>query len=772
VANLKEECKKAVLDANGFMDSDLFDTIEQDILDIQNAHKGDAKGERKAIMKYVEDSEYEIKYKSKRILEDMIKTQKALVKVTAGGNWKQAKKNFHNFFNGDNSIESSQLSLYATYDQGFTGTLKDKGVHDLFVSGKVDGLIHEQIYNRANNKPDVSNPDVVKIADTIKQVNDRIHADMNNAGLSVKYRRDYSVPQHWDADIIRSTSLEDFTVAFKRDVDLKKTFAESVLAKGEEGINAAIEDMHTQMGKSTNVWNTDDLMGKLSYKNKLKSRKIEFNDGKTQHNFLGEFGRQGYLYDAFRSHMHNSSKLVPNTMAMGTNPGNTWDRLLKSYGKTFHAKGISSDDITKAIGKAQEAYLDVVAPVYTPSGTADRMVNGLRALTTFKLGSSVFTAAYDINSTALHATVNSGMSQAESYFRSFQAFAKTLKKEQRDMIAQVMNTQQYFIDSGLAMGYSKGDFETGFDMVTKATSMFHKWTGVPLQTQLSRLSGALVQGNILKKIFNSDFAKLNDFELAGLKRYGISEADHALINKNVKGTGGMIGAGHVAELDGKLFDANPIKAARMKQELYMKMSNYVNDAVLAGTPTPRSKTRVALLKSRGNNSPEVRMASNLITQFKETALKIAMDNVSAYNKISDIGGAGRANREVMAYMTMGFVSYYLIENAKRLLYNKPTLDQEFAEGGDGTFKKLFFDYLNRSSVLPLVTDGAEAGLSKSPFKTLSGFLAGPNVAALGDTMQLAGSTFMPSRSTDLRKEGGRFLKRHIVPSSWLPVKAL
>lgn len=757
---------------------DKFKFVPQDVaerLDNQIAALMKKYPERKdfnvAFEKFLKDESYNLEWSSANLIQNKLKEQKLSAKVLESGDFKKSSQALLDIIEGDNGAESTYRMMLGWYTGQLKSGLKRIGLEDEFYSGAKDSAIRQQVFNKANNLPDVADKDAVKIAEVLKKINDSLYNDLRAAGLNVRYRNDFIIPRIYDDVKMREVGFDAWRDELlgvegvkEGKLDRVKTFSDEIINQGKE--EEALKEMYDSILDTRRIVSAtdDDLINKKSHMNMLKGRKLEFKDGGMEHEFFEKFGRGGNLAESFDLHLDKTAKTYANVERFGTDPGKTWEGIKRNF-ESAYAGSVTDDQMLATLKKAEKAFKNVVNPPLSGATKLDRAINMVRGLQSFsKLGSSIFMAGYDINATGLQYALRSGENQAKGYIKAFKKFMQVAKmsKEQRIELAERLRTQIHFNDMAIVAGGHKGDYDTGFDRINRAFTRAYKLTGVPQQTELSRLTNAALQAENVFKMANAK--KLNDLQLHWKKTYGFTDKDLAILRSHTpkKGEPSLISPQDVMELDLKRFDADPNVAAKIQRDLHDKVGRYIDDAVQKGTPTPTARTKRQMLKSR-ETDPNVRAISNLVMQFKETAWKIATDNIDAYKTFAQVGGKARANREVFMYMTMGFISYGLIDSIRRELFNQKSIWEELESGNKDAFRNIFFDYLNKSSALPLVTDLADSATSPYYGNNVTNYLGGPTLGMMEDALKIYKN---PSQKTT-----GRFVRRHMFPTNHFLVKA-
>ena len=776
-----ESCSVQIKKAFSDLSDDDLAEIEQDLDVLDEVFKDDPKAKRKALGEYVKDHSADLKYKNAAIIRNKVKQTRLVRSIVEGTeDLATAEKMFLNLLEGNNSVETAYRVYHTKYTSQFHTALLESGLDREFASGEYDKLVYQQAYNKANGLADVDDPTAVQIYNVIKAVNNSMWEDMNMAGLDVRYRKDFLVGRHVDVNALILAKEQPFVDdLYHNMLNLEKTFSPATLAKGEAEMKKILSEMYKDMIESRRAVQTNlkDMGPKKSYTKHLKSRKLEFRDGGIEFEYSQKYGAGKSLKEQIVLNLDRSAKTVANVEMLGTDAGVTFSKIADALDKKFTRGATKAEladaknKIARAVSKADAAFKEVVAPPHAPTTKLDNAINFVRGLQAFtKLGSSVITAAYDINTTALQYAVRTGESQFKAYFKAFAEFTKiaTMSNAEKKRLAEMLNTQVWFNDPAVALGGHKGDYTTKFDVINDFFTKAYTLTGVPFQTESSRLVNASLQSHAFTKMIKKGFDKLDNLEALAVKEYGMTPEQFDFIKALAKEDKdmGYLTPKNIMEIE--LTDVMEYagidsikKARRLRNDAYNAMAKYIDDAVHKGTPTPTAKTKRQMLKSRNHNEL-VRSVANLTMQFKETAWKIAVSNFEAFSKFNQAHGGVRAGKEVAMYMTMGFVSYTMIESAKRALFNEQSLFEEFENGDQNTMRNMAFDFLNKSSLAPVVSDFAEAATSPYRGRDLQHYALGPTAGMIQDAVDAA--------TNPTRKNVGRAAK-HVLPMNYWLSKA-
>jgi hypothetical protein len=482
-----------------------------------------------------------------------------------------------------------------------------------------------------------------------------------------------------------------------------------------------------------------------------------------------EFSGHQTLGEAFDLQMQQNAKVAANTMLLGVKPDKAFAVIKNAVEREFQGT-VDRSELHSALNKAHSAYLNVTAPPATPTTTTDKMVNLVRGLMAFsKLGSSIFAATWDLNSTALQYAVHTGESMFKAYGKTFVEFAKTLEKAGRGTLREFgedVGVNLHFNDPAIAFGGNVGDYDTGFDAVNRFFHRASYFTGVPHQTISSRGTGGSMMSQAFQKMLNN-VDNLNKFQMLALEEYNLSIDDLRLIrdNTNPDGDWGFITSKNVREIDLAKFDAGSTSAAMKKrQELWAKYNAYIDAAVQYGTPTPTAQTRRHLGKAADN---PYRALFSLIMQFKETAWKIGMGNKKALERYYAASGAKGTSIALAEYTALAGASYFAIEYTKAALFNQRTPGERWA---DGERREVAFDFVNKASFIPVISDAVDQGTSPYYGNNIVNYLAGPTGGMAIDAFNV-GKSLASDRQGATTKAAWKFARRNVLPSNWVPAKA-
>jgi len=755
-----------------------LEKLEEQIQDLMTYYVGDRGSMRKEFQGILDDFKADSRTRAVQGVANIIKERRLLEELIVSSSFKDASDGLLNLYEGNNSIETHYRTNSNHYSKVLYSRLHDRGVSKRFSKGELDEAIHIEAYNRANNKESVSDPDAVAAYEAIKDTNNVIYEDMRLAGMDVRYRRDFLVSQNHNAEKMLNVvdgnpakSKEVWINYILDNIDKSETFTNATLPKLDgngkvvhEGTEKAVlGKMYDGIIDGQRATSVDDT-GSKNYLNSFKSRKLIFKDGTASYNYSQKFGNGQSLAESMQYQIDRSAKTVANVSILGTRAGITHQNLKQAYTKKFQGTS-TRGKIERNLSKIEKAYKEVVAPPHAPATLLEKGVNFMRGLSAFsKLGSSIFSALWDVNSSAAMYYVRTGESQIKGYvdaiFSSTELLANPTKMRE---LGEALNVNIWFNDMAIAMGGHKGDYDSGYNWVNKVFNEASKWTGVPYQTKISRVVNGILQAKSFQKMIDN-VDNLNNLQKLALDEYKIKPDDLKLIGKhaNKHDSLGAITPSSILEMPLSVFGGNAGSATKKRSELHRKMSNYIDDAVQKGTPTPTAKAKRHLFKSRSEN--ELRIIATLTMQFKETAWQILLSNKENLMKTYQANGVSGATRFVGEYAMLGFVSYMGIEYIKAKAFNKDDPFERFARGGDSA-KEMFLDYMNKASFAPVLSDAATAAMSKYPSSNLTSYVAGPSMGSLSELGKVAGAK-------DSIKAGRKWVSRNAFPSTHIGLKAL
>jgi len=745
--------------------------LEADIHELKTRHGTDRKAineEFKDILKkYAEDSQYN----SVRIIQDKIKLSETKKSLFVKGELKKTAKNLRNFYTGNNGIETHIRTMSTKLENMWHGGLKKLELEDEMISGDFDKAIYQVADDISKGKAPTGDATSVALHTHLKRLNDVIWGKMKESGLDVRYRRDFLTKRTYDVEKMMNfgETLAESKSMWVKDMqdnflDMKETFSEASL--GSDGrTDDVLGQIFDDIVDNRTSFTTLGIDGQKSSLGLLKGRKLVFKDGNAEFDFNAKFGEGKSLYENSVINMRRAAKTIGQTERLGTRPDKGHADIMKSFGEMAKtSKDFNLKEFDGLVTKIDERYKAVVAPEHLPSSALEKGINLARGLQAFtKLGSSIFAAAYDINSTAVQYALKSGESQTSGYIKGFVEFAKrTYNPAEQRELAELLNVNILFNDAAISMGGHKGDYDTGVNMINRMFAKGATLTGVPFQTKISRLTNASLMAKTFNMMLTKPFESLNKLQLKSLADYNLSKADLGFINTHSKKSfDGMVTPHDINKIPLEAFDTNPSLAYKKRGELFQKYASYIDDSVQKGTPTPTMETKMNLFKG-AQEKPMTRHVANLAMQFKETAWHILRANKDAFETVLEEQGAAYAARGVAEYMMLGMISFMAIEQTKAALFGRKGPYEKFNEGGD--MRDLFFDYINKSSVLPVLSDAVDQGTDDYFGNNLRNYVAGPTFAMADEALKIFGSN-------NKGKSAKRFARKHLLPSNWIPYKA-
>lgn len=702
-------------------------------------------------------------------LNDVIKTKKIdamvdSVAMNADGTLdaKKATKALVDMLDGDNSVDTTQRNFSNKIKSMFKRSMIEGDIEKTLREGSLDRDVFVDMYDmyitKTKNKP--TNELVGKAIGAFKKTNDFVHNMTVRSGAKIGYIDGYLLKQgNYDQSKLIDFGRDAFVEKMGKALNLEESFSASKLAAFEadpKELDRILGEIFDDMTKSkVSKLFGEDVQGK-SYKSKLKSREFVFKDGESAWDVDQLFGREGKLIERFENQIESNATFIANTQVLGVNASKNLARVVDRL-----KSKMNSDDFNIMINKVNSAYVNTVAPPHSPTTTLGKTVNTARAMGAFsKLGSSVITASYDVLPSALQYAVHSGNGIIKSFGESVATFAKLagngitggdVANQVSEMLGVIMHIDP-LISMGLAPSQAKNFLgQKG----NKLLSSFSTFTGVPLQTRYSRAVGAVLHAKNFASIVDGN---VNAYQLENvIKRYGFTPEDMKILSAmqktEIAGTK-IINPSDIFEIDG-------INATHA-QEIFTKYTNYIDDVVHKNTPTPTARTKRQMKKGY-DQEQTTRELMNLAGQFKETAWKLLGDNAQAMQSIHTVGGKGAVAASGIELATVSAITYMAIEQARAVMFNRASPIEKLQ---DGEYKKTAMDFIAKSAIAPILADLVEGGFEGRPGQTAE-YILGPSYNAMKD----AGNIVKETVTGKPLKGSGRFIKKHILPSNWFPVKA-
>jgi hypothetical protein len=676
---------------------------------------------------------------------------------------KDVERFLKNLIDGDGSIDSVQRSVQKKISDKLKNGLRDMGVEKIAQSGELDADIYRAMHAiERGQTPVYRNKQVEQVVQAIREANDFAHALTVNAGVKIGYKEGYLVKNNnYDKAKLndnRVKVVDDFEARLDIDESFSKTKAE-LFKSNRDAYRAYLTEMVDEMAAPYDVDLTGNRVNK-DYKDRLKSRKLMFKDGDGSFYMEKTYGHEGTLMQNLENTLQSTATFIGNAQVLGINPARSAARILE-YAKNNLADPENSGKLQSEV---TSAFINTVAPPHHPVDNVTKFVNTMRAMSAFtKLGSSAFTAGYDVISSSLQYSAKSGKPIIQSFVESIQTFSTTALKDLATDATVAKDIDRIFnlglsIDPLMNMGMTSSNNRNFFgEKGNKFLSVFSRMTGTPLQTMYSKATNAILHATN----FESMLKNPNEYQLQNIiKKYGFSDAEVKALNgiKRVEVDGiKIIDPADLMKLDMPLADA---------QNLMLKYSTYMDDMVNKATPTPTSRTRRQMWTGYDKDK-STRDLFRLIMQFKETAWKLANSNAEALGEIHTVGGKGRVAANSVELAVVGAITYLGIESAKAALFGRKNPIERLQEDQD--YARITFDYLNRVAFAPVISDFIESSYSGKPGAAAEFFL-GPNYAVAKDFGNIAKSA-IEGDGEKFQENLGKFVKRNVLPSNWIPLKA-
>lgn len=759
------ECFINVKDVFGFLDDATIKDVESNLEQIIIDNGGDNSATNIAITRYLEEVEKTLKHASTAKIRNALKTNALTNHILMKGetfNEAEAFKRFRDIYTGPNSVESNTINFRSLYESILANGLKSEGAEKAMLAGTFDKELRIAAFhlNKKGGKiPANTSPEIVKALGVLEKVQNRLLSDAKALGLNIRKlggrlgRRRYSGEKMWGKED------EVITDLFK-DVNIRETFGKDI---SPDEVRAIFKEMYEHMTDKDIASGIDDSIKPPNYSKLMKSREIVFRSGEHEHNFMSKWGHGETIYEGIVQELSSVSKAYANMKILGDSPNVTTAQMMKSYEKHLKETGMASNKVEKSLAAIRRRYENTSGNKdHTPEGILVDIANAIKATQTFKLGASMFTSMYDLNSTAFHFHVNSSMGILQSYAHSVKSFVEAAKLSDADKfrLAEQAALQLEFIDPTIVMGMHAKDFSGRFSRYNKFVGGLYKFSGVPFQVKLARMQNAAMYSRHMADMADIGWDKLHARELHSLQKFGFTEKDMSTLARVKKNDMGMLTQQQVTDLPRGFFDPRTKVDARMKAELAQKISNYVNHMTIKGTPTPGVEAKIALGKDASRDE-FTRAMMGVVMQFKETPLKILHDMKGGFEDLHATGGAKGVGAAVGGYLATGFASYVAIESMRRLILNQESLFDQVDDLDPKVLRSMFFDYVNKISIAPILSDGVEALASPYENATMRWAL-GPSFSTLTDL----GKAARPNLSSRARRKRVGNALGNILPTSW------
>lgn len=597
---------------------------------------------RERAMKILERERTAIKVEKLKTLENIEKRQIANLKLkerqTPASGMSALMVGDHKLI-GENrdSIAGRQHALQESLQAVAIKEVESTGLSKVIQSGALDREIRIEIseLNKGENgNPGISNSkEAMVAAKAIQKVQKTILGTLNASGAYIRELEGWAGKVTHDQAKIAKINKQEWIDRISPLLDHEKTFRSGLLEQDpQEFLSRVYDDIVS--GKSSRQQEIEASSDKLYRiidsppnfaKRAEKSRTLHFQDAAAEFDYLKQFGSDKTLYEQTISQARKAGKDAGMMQVLGTNPGATFEVLIKS----------NKIEDKLSLNSVRNQFKEISGETLQPGASVIAQVgSGLRAVQALsKLGFSVVNSIGDLG-TRSHQLQNS---IGDGYFSAWNKTAQSTF----DAISNPQARREVTYLTGVAADAYAGALHSNLaasdpvpGAITRIMNMYYKanlqapWTNINKQAQAMVLSADV--GMKVGRRFN----ELDEAAVRNFKRFGITDKEW-----------GFIRAGAEVAEDGRsyvgfqnIFDMDSAKAIQISKEAGLipagateaqakriaerakfdaatKMSVYYNDQVSTAMLEPTARERSLLLQGTHQDSV-VGQALRLFAQFK------------------------------------------------------------------------------------------------------------------------------------------------------------
>lgn len=548
------------------------------------------------------------------------------------------------------SVAGMQTQLQEGYMAGLVADVEDLGkpAFDAFTSGELDADIARGLW-AIDMDADVSrlNPDAVEVARVINKWQEKSRLDANEAGAYIKKLPGYITRQSHDMDKIRNAGFDEWRRSIEPFLD-ERTF------DGVENREDFLDSVY--QGLSTGIhFGTGSVPGLKGTRNIAKGasqeRVLHFRDADGWIQYNQRFGR-GNLVDTIMNGLRMSGQNTGLMKILGPNAEGNYDTVVETLSRELRK---ADQDAAVKLDGARKGRLDNFVKMVTGEtnipgnavgASIGQSVRAFQSIT--KLGGAVISSIADIPVGASELRY-----QGKGFLDAYGSALKSAGGAIGDMGKSIANRQltvgtkqsrRVLAELGVSLDATTGLFTSRFDpsgeaipgRVSNAIRTFFRLNGLTLWTDAMRHGSIIGMAQHVGDLSSMTFGRIPKGLQDTLGLFGIGRDEWDLIRsvgaREFEGVDGKyLTPEMVDEIDEGLLSAHldsiGVKATdfqvkKLRTDLKDSLRSYYVDRSQFAVIEPDAKTRAIMLRDSqpGTVAGEVLRA---VMQFKAFPFAIA-----------------------------------------------------------------------------------------------------------------------------------------------------
>jgi hypothetical protein len=683
--NLMSECLDKLTEAFGdTLDKRTLAEIQRTVVEkYESLRAASAPDVDNAVRKWAEGLVTEAEYERRRVKRSAIFQARAVARVVSylTDNWSgDVAKGLDALIGGvhrnipgaRDSLHTHVKHLMGEYSNTLASELDKIGPEatSLFATHTMDNEIAEAVFRRARGQDISDLPEqAVKIADTIRRVNEKMRLDANSAGAFIAKLDDYLFRNSHDVGRIQKAGADAWTDYVVARIDWKKSFDTDNIDDARAILKAVYEpfargehlsgDAGEIIAGAIRKMNRGGVASRIS-----KHRELHWNSGTAAVEYSNRFG-VGPLNEAISANIAGYARQTATMRVLG--PGDTEASLRKIIDVMKAQNKAGSETNIESMGKLWQHRIEAVTgraagynnvPV---SGTVKWWTDGLLLWNSVtKLGGAVLSALGDLANADLIARTH-GRAPFAGMAEMMRGIVAGNSKDKQRMV----RAAGVIIDDSMASRFETTDLSSGrAGVMSKIGKAFFAFNLLTPWTNRARTTYALMLMSDLAHHADRGFDALPDDLQATLNAGGLKQ-DWDTLRQGV-----------VTTEDGKAFiDADAIEA-KFGSEVAQKYGRFIVDRTHLAVVEKTAMADYYTTFGTKPGTPEG-MFFRLVGQFKGFGLSV-VESVGAREltfrsadpsfrgaaKESYKNWAGRIGLYMAQATTLGIMSIMLKDIAK------------------------------------------------------------------------------------------------------------